>query len=151
MKIETTVNLKFDVYVKLENLSRSTGMSGSCIIMLLLSEMMKSDRYIKKKISRVKYQDRAPADEWRPTHVYLNEDMYEKLHDMRKNFKMSGSYIVAVAIKKYLHTITIEKMKQFTDNYCSQYIIIRKRQGPIFSYIVYWEYPDHHTLSKALE
>ncbi len=146
MKIETTMNLRREIFEQLNDVCHEKGMSKSDLLSMIITEEINSDSNPDKTFKRVKYQERAEKNDWNKVHIRLVEELYEMCQDLRKSYKMSVSYIVTVAIIKYLNKIRDSKNRYRTDNYHSCYIYIAKNQHGKRNFIIYWYYPGNETL-----
>ncbi len=152
MKIDTTINIKHVVIERIDATAKMYSISRSKLVSLLLKRMMLGKNTDKNRFSRVKYQKRDKNASWKRPHVMLEPDLYEKSIDMRKLFKMSVSYIILVAYKKYFDAVVYElKNGESTDKNRRNYICIDKYYGNVYSYIVFWDYPPEKELIRYLE
>ena len=109
-----------------------------------MQRVMNDNQAMLKSYSRIKYQARDDKENWYLVHLVLNEYEYEYYLDMRKFFKMSVSYIVAYAVKRYLDEIIDEllNMNKNTDNYLYRnYILITKTINSVICWQIYWGVP----------
>jgi len=139
MKIETTLNIRADVLVTLNEAAGESGRTRSDLIITLMKMVMKNDTNRFSLCRPVKYQDKSGKGSWRKVHVSLNEDNYEFFLDLRKFLKMSVSCILAFAVKKYLKDLTSSGI---TDNtLIKNYVLTRGViDGHIYWQII-WGYP----------
>ncbi len=152
MKVDTTCNMKLVVLERIDASAKKFSISRSKLISMLLKRMMEGKNTDKNRFSRVKYQKRNKRANWKRPHIMLDQDLYEKSLDMRKLYKMSVSYIVLVAYKKYFETVINElKNGGSSDKNQRNYICIGKRYGRVFSYTVFWDYPPEKELIRILE
>ncbi len=152
MKIDTTIYVKRVVIDRIDAIAKKYSVSRSKLVSLLLISMMQGKNTDKNRFSRVKYQKRDKNANWKRPHVMLEPDLYEKSLDMRKLYKMSVSHIVTVAYKKYFDAVILElKNGEITDKNRKNYVCIGKRDGHLFSYTVFWDYPPEEKLMKYLE
>ncbi len=150
MKIDTTVNMKRVVLERIDSSAKMCSISRSKLITLLLKRMMAVKNTDKNRFSRVKYQKRDKNGDWKRPHVMLDYDVYEKNIDMRKLNKMSVSYIITIAYKRYFDSV-IDELKNGVNNNLRQYICIGRRNGNVFSYTVFWDFPEEDHLLQYLE
>ncbi len=152
MKIDTTINIKKEFLARIDETSKLYMVSRSKLVSLLLKRVMKENSTDKNRFSRVKYQKRDRDATWKRPHLVLESDLYEKSIDMRKLHKMSVSYIVTVAFKRYFDAVLDELKRGLTsDKDLRNYICVGKRYGKIFSYTVFWDYPPEDKLMQILE
>ncbi len=152
MKIDTTIYIKWIVIARIDNTAKMFSISRSKLVSLLLKRMMESKKTDKNRFIRVKYQKRDKHAQWIRRHIMLEPDLYEKNLDMRKLYKMSVSYIVTVAYKKYFDSVVQElKNGENTDKNRRNYLCIGRRIGNLFSYTVFWDYPPEKELLRYLK
>ncbi len=152
MKIDTTINIRDEILLRIDEISVACDVSRSRVVSLLIRHVMNRHKADKNRFSRVKYQQRDPEAEWKRPHIVLEYDLYEKSIDLRKLLKMSVSHIVQVAFNQFIDEI-IEKIKRGdgSDNNLRHYICIGKRYGKVFSFTVFWDFPSEEQLIKHLE
>ncbi len=152
MKVDTTINIKLVILTRIDASAKMLSISRSKLVELLLKRMMQGKNTDKNRFTRVKYQKRDKNANWKRPHIMMEPDLYEKSIDMRKLYKMSVSHIVTVAYKKYFDSVIAElKNGESTDKNRRNYICIAKKHGMVFSYTVFWDYPQEEELVKHLE
>lgn len=156
MHVETTMNIRREVLDKITDAASSVNLSKSEIISIILVRFSKGCNNKSRIFSTVRYQQASSTRSFHRLHVVISNDIYEKCLDMRKLLKMSVSYILACAVEKYLEEIIKSsneiKDKRITDNYYSNYIIISKyHDDGIYSYTIFWGFPNKKTLMKTLQ
>lgn len=138
--METTVNIRVDIYDKITRAARWKGISRSDLIVLLLQKMMTAMPNPDGIGKMVQYQERCDPTEWQKLHVSLRWDEYEYFLDLRKLLKMSVSLILAYAVNTYLKHLM---RKDNTDNYQHQNYVLAKRViDGIVSWTSIWGYPQ---------
>ena len=137
--IKTTLNLDKNVLNKITEASIYLGISRTKIIVMLLKKVMKKDSY-KASIQRgIRYQECNYKENWHIFHITLNNNEYEYFLDLRKLLKMSLSYIVAYAVKKYLKSLFSDKSR---DNYMfSNYVLAKENADGIIYWKLFWGMP----------
>jgi hypothetical protein len=141
--MDTTLNIHEDIAGKITDTALSMGIRRSDLIVLLLHRFMEETGQSVRIGRLVQYQKRRPAHEWRRVHAYVEDDEYEIFLDMRKLTKRSLSYILAIAVERYLDDIVKEK---FTDNNRnSNYIIIKEEIDSIPCWMLIWGNPPSLT------
>ncbi len=152
MKIDTTIHVKRVIIERIDAMAKKFSISRSKLVSLLLQQMMEGKNTDKNRFCRIKYQKRDKNAEWRRPHVMLEPDLYEKNLDMRKLCKMSVSYLVLVAYRKYFDVVVQElENGESTDKNRRNYICIGKKYDGVFSYTVFWDYPPEEELVRYLE
>ena len=132
--IETTININKDILENITKVSRIIGKSRTDTIVMLLKKVMKTDGGKACIHRRIKYQESRDRREWHTLHISFSGDEYEYFLDLRKLLKMSLSYIVAYAAKKYLNNLIKDKD---TDNYYFENYILAKEEA---DGIIYWKF-----------
>jgi hypothetical protein len=134
--METTINIKTDILEAITLAAHIKGITRSDMIVLLLKEVMNELAGPVRYGKLICYQERSMPETWRRFHLYLREDDYEFLLDLRKLLKMSVSCILAYAVRKYLKKIN-------TDNYrYRNYVIIKNIRNGIVFWTLIWGYPQ---------
>lgn len=127
-----------------------TGRTRTFIIKILMQRVMDDNRKMLQSYPRIRYQARDDKENWHRIHLVLNEYEYEYCLDMRKLFKMSVSFILAYAVRRFLEDVINELIdgSNNTDNYCYQnYILIKKIIDGIICWQIYWGIPTEIPLS----
>jgi hypothetical protein len=149
--IKTTINISEETLNALIDASFQLNISETDIIKLLMMnshlDNKKDDRYL-KFFSIIKYQERDPEIKWICLHISLTPEEYEHFIDMRKMFKMSVSYIIAFALKKYLNILLKNHPKnKWKDNnpqiYFSIYVFYVDFVHGVKSYVISSELPEN--------
>ena len=122
MQIETTINISIERKLLLEKKSQTLKISKNRIAQKLLKKFSKKN-YKPKLFKRLAYQKRNKYLYAKPMHLYMEPEFYEICMDLKKIYKLSLSFILAIAIDKY-----IQKIKGKPDNYTILYdmIVIKK-------------------------
>jgi hypothetical protein len=148
MLVETTLHVHKSILDKLHQGAVTTRRPRTSIIKLLIQRVMSDNQRMTKTNSRVQYQRRDLKENWHRIHVVFNEYEYEYCLDLRKFCKMSVSYILAYAVRRYLDEVLDELLNGSTntDNYYySNYIFIRKIVNNIVCWQIYWGLPPQLT------
>ena len=144
MPIESTLNVHKSIMEKLERGAEISGIPRAFIIQKLMQRLMKDNRNTIKSNSRIKYQQRDVKANWRILHIVVNEYEYEYYLDMRKFYKMSVSFLLACAVRRYLNEIINELFDKNinSDNYFYRnYTITNKMVHGIVCWQIYWWIP----------
>ena len=143
MLIDSTLHVHKSIMEMLEKCSETTGESIHYMIKLLMQRVMKDNHRLLKTSSRIKYQKRDEKENWHRIHVVLNEYEYEYYLDMRKFYKMSVSFILAYAVRRYLDNIMNELLNANKfDNYLYRnYIFSLEVVDKIVCWKIYWGIP----------
>jgi hypothetical protein len=129
MIVETTIHMHKNMLEMLNSGAARTGRSRTFIIKILMQRVMDDNNKMLKPCSMIKYQARDEKDNWYRIHLVLNEYEYEYCLDMRKFYKMSVSFILAFAVRRFLDEVVNELIdgSNNTDNcFYQNYILIKK-------------------------
>ena len=141
--MKTTLNMHKDTVEKIKEAALSRGISISLMISKLMQKVMGENIRYMRMGRLIQYQKRCGKKEWRKVHVKLRGDEYEYFHDLRKLLKMSVSFIVANAVKRYLNEIMNEKSSDNYPYHYRNYIVIREIIDKIVCWKHIWGYPLH--------
>ncbi|MDA3899653.1 MAG: hypothetical protein PF637_03930 [Spirochaetes bacterium] len=98
--IDTTVNIRFDLFEKLCELAEKNGVKPGEYAIDLLHKLVSSKIYQDFSDKKtVAYQKTVKNMKWKKLHIYPEQFLYETLLDSRKMFKCSVSYLLAFAIE----------------------------------------------------
>lgn len=148
MQLETTIYISEENYLKLEEKKAETGISKNRLIKCLLRNEVSREKRVPVLLNTVSYQEKLCADDkFRRLHVALDDELYERCLDMRRVFKLSVSYIIALCISQYLDDINSAEFN--TDNYRNVYIFFSEKNEFFKGYVVYWDIPTHETLTHT--
>ncbi|MBP7901516.1 MAG: hypothetical protein KA015_01740 [Spirochaetes bacterium] len=124
--IETTLNISWNSYNKINNLSDLYKIQLKRVINSILHECIKNQIVHKKDpnlYKAVRYQTKKdPEQEWKIFHVCIPEYLYEACIDYRRLYKVSVSSVLERGIETYLdiviNNILCENQSDtHTDNY----------------------------------
>jgi len=153
MKVETTLNVHREVLSELHEASFVTGRRVNAIAVMALQGLLVHYRRRVQAFRRIQYQDRDKKENWTKVHIVIGASDYECLLDMRKMYKMSVSFLLAVAVKRYLYKIVKDILCGVcrTDNYLySNYIISQKVIDGVTTLHIYWGVPRLEHLKRTL-
>jgi hypothetical protein len=145
MIIQTTLYIHKSILEMLNRGTETTGESRTAIIKHLMQRVMSDNNKMLESYSRIKYQARDEKENWHRLHITICEYEYEYYLDMRKFYKMSVSFILAYAIKRYLNAVVyaLLDIDKNTDNYhYRNYILIKKTLDGIICWQIYWGIPQ---------
>ncbi len=141
MLIETTININCNLLLRVDEVSVKVGRSRRFIISWLLGRLSDDREMPPVSWSRIRYQERDDEKNWEGSHLYLTPVEYELFLDLKKVFKMSGSYLIAYAIVKYLNELML-KDAGFADNYrFTNYGLSRFVVNKVVCWTQYWGIP----------
>jgi hypothetical protein len=140
--MNTTMYIKQCVLMQISRAASLKDISRSAMIIELLKIILAHTPQAVRIGRLIQYQEREASGEWHTFHISFREDDYEVFQDMRKLRKMSISFLLAEAVKKYLKNVL--QKNQTPDNYphCN-YIIIREMIGTIISWRLIWGFPQN--------
>ena len=105
MEHHTTLNLELSLRQKLITLAEAQDISVNKTIVILMKLLSCEIKHRKIPERLVEYQKLSENEEWCTCHLYLSFSEYQHFSDMRNFFKMSVSFLVAYAVKKYGHQL----------------------------------------------
>ena len=136
---QTSFYMHVDNYVKLSAAAKQTGISRHKLIIQLMYRYAKEHKKMQVEKGTVQYQKMDNKNKWQVFRVVLSEKDYELFTDMRKVMKKSVSYLVALAIKKYLDTL-VGKILNNVFNYTRlKYRSGGKKGGDIKIWVLLWK------------
>ena len=141
--ISTTLNIHDDKLIKIDRLSREMKKKKRDVIVLLLMRAMSDNRVFRGRFRSVRYQPAAGKEKWNCFHVNFREDEYEYFIDLRKFFKCSVSYILALAVEEYMGEF-LEKKDEPMNNYhrYKDYVMHCEKPEGVISWRLYWGFPE---------
>jgi hypothetical protein len=149
---DTTINIHEDIYTRISAAAVKLDTSRRDIIIRLLMRMMKNNSTPRRGFTTVKYQPGDATGRWHPFHICYKNDENEFSVDLRKFSKYSVSFILAIAVEKYLDQLTGDANEKGMYNYTgfSNYVIYREVVEGIISWRLYWGYPPEELKSLKL-
>ena len=113
--------------------------------------LMKDNRLRNRGFSTVTYQCDDLHENWHCFHIRFKEDENEFFVDLRKFSKFSVSYLLAMAVKRYLDDIIKDGVKSI-DNYnlFSNYVLYHDVVEGIITWHIYWGFPIEHLKTLRL-
>ncbi|MCX7679178.1 MAG: ribbon-helix-helix domain-containing protein [Spirochaetes bacterium] len=148
MNIRTTIHLDSTTAKSLDNEAKKRGLTRSEFVIFLAHQLMPKYRKKAFENNSVKYQKQISAGVWENLHVTLDITNYCFLVEMRCFYKISVSYLIALALKDELD---FQKLKicgndnnKILDNYrfTNRFIMYTKAKTYI-KWQLYW-----HRLAK---
>jgi hypothetical protein len=144
--METTLNIRTDISVKIAFAAQARGISRSQMIAILIKKVMDDISNPGRMGKLVQYQQIRKQGEWHTFHLYVREDDYEYFLDLRKLLKMSVSLILAYAVEKFLDKIL--KTNDTDKNRFRNYTVIRDVIDDIICWKFIWGFP--HNIEKLI-
>jgi hypothetical protein len=141
VSMETTLNIRADILIKIMQAAKINGLTRSEMIAMLLKQVMGDAENPKTIGCLVRYQQQRRPEEWRTVHITWRADVYEYTQDLRRFLKSSVSLILANAVQKYLGKLIKQKN---TDNYhFMNYVIIKETIDHIICWRLIWGFPPN--------
>ena len=117
------------------------------IIVVLMKHVSKEVEHRKMPERLVEYQKLSEGEEWHTCHVYWSFPEYQHFVDMRNFLKMSVSFLVGEALRKYGHLLLNSSPELWDDkNLFPHYSLAKKTVSGQQFFIVCWgeteSYPD---------
>jgi hypothetical protein len=141
MSIETTINIKNVAFQRLCRASGTLGRPRRLLISWLLRRLADESKMPPASWSRIRYQERDEYKNWEKSHLYLTPAEYELFLDLKKVYKMSGSYLIAHAIDMYLNEL-LSMSGELADNYrFTNYGLSRRVVNRVVCWSQYWGIP----------
>ena len=145
MIIESTIHVHKRILEMLNKSAETTGRTRTFIIKLLMQRVMSDNKKMVKSHSRIRYQVRDVKENWHNLHICMNEYEYEYYLDMRKFYKMSVSFILAYAARRYLDDIVnklLDNSINTDNNSYRNYIFVNETMDGITCWKIYWGIPQ---------
>jgi hypothetical protein len=141
--IETTINIQRKALQRLCRASDVLRLPKRQVISWLLKRLADKGSIQPVSWSRVRYQKRDEKKNWEEDHLYLTPAEYELFMDLKKVYKMSGSYLVAYAVDKFIDEI-LQINRENTDNYrITCYGLSLRIVNSTLCWTQYWGIPPH--------
>ena len=119
-RVHTTVNLSVSDAQILYERANKLKMKRSELISLLLKKMMVKAKELQSSFETVKYQRGGSQEGWKKVHFFPVKKDYEVFTDMRNNCKISVSFLLSMAIARYLDellSLGAKKIAKLCDKY----------------------------------
>ena len=148
MEHHTTLNLKLSVVEELKSLASEKKISLNDVIVVLMNFMSQEVKHRKMPERLVEYQKLTEGEEWRTCHVYLTFSQYQHFTDMRNFLKMSVSFLISEALRKYGHLLLNSSSTELwvDKNLFPHHSFCKKTVSGVQYFITGWgkvtEYPD---------
>ncbi len=144
--IKTTYVMKHDVREALDRAMVRTGLGRDELLVLAVEKTLQNHTEHEEEEGSIVYQERSPVGTKSRGHVKLGKMEYEFFQDMRKFFKKSISFIIAISIVRYLDVVVQNiingKKCEKKDNYPEyKYTILKKCIETDVFWLIYWGLP----------
>lgn len=139
--METTVSMKTEIYEELGRYAVQYGLKSQELVRLCIRKLYKKIKKQSYTVSTVQYQEK--HDSWHTYHLSLNEMMYEKSFCLKHVYKLSFSFLVAIALELFLENLFFEddvKILEILDSYQKADFFIdlfMTKKGSLYSF--YWK------------
>ena len=144
MKRDTTINIT-DTYRELiVKTAKKLNISKNELMIRLIKKYMNKNSGNLERFCSIQYQTKSESEKLVKEHLWIDNIFYEKCQDVRRFHKLSVSFVLALAIKLYIDTITTKTTDIYRDYFFSYSTIINN--SPI--YITAWTAPDKKTAQK---
>jgi hypothetical protein len=139
----TTLNIHTDVMTQISHAATKINKSQRDIIVMLLIRIVQNHSGLQRGFTTVKYQPDAGKEAWHKFHICYRSDENEYFGDLRRFCKYSVSYLVAIAVEKYLDQLIGDKTEKGRDNYACfrNYVLYQEVVDGILSWRIYWGFP----------
>ena len=148
MEHHTTLNLELSTYRELKHIAETKNSSVTTVIVALMKFLSKEVTHRKMPERLVEYQKLSEGEEWCTCHVYWSFPEYQHFVDIRNFFKMSVSFLVSEALRKYGHQLLNSPSEELWDdkNLFPHYSFGKKTVSGQQFFIICWgkvtKYPD---------
>ena len=150
---QSSIYIRDDLLSKLNNAANLLDMKRSRLIEALLIKFMDNTKGGEKTWKMLKYQKIDKGAGAAPICIFWRFDVYERSCDVKKAYKMSVSFVIAVAIENYLDELVREILdrldKEGTYNYNTFYMINAHYHENSFIYTTVWNNPGPEILWKV--
>ena len=146
MMIRTTLNIHVNVLSKICETAERLDTSMTKVIVLLLMRIMNDMDSFPHRFKTVSYQEDDVKENWHCFHIKFREDHNEYFIDLRKLCKFSVSFLLAIAVKRYLDKLIEDMGGKSGDNYVyyTNYVLHGEEIEGVNSFTFYWGFPEEH-------
>jgi hypothetical protein len=141
MLIETTINIQNKAFLNLCFAAGKVKRPKRFVISWLLRRLADERKLPPVSWSRIRYQARNDDKDWEKPHLFLTPAEYELFLDLKKVYKMSGSFLIAFAITNYIEEFMCDECK-CADNYrFENYGLSRRVVNNVVCWVQFWGIP----------
>lgn len=126
--IATTYVVVDSVRESLAEAVTHTGVKANALAASAMEMLLQSYHEETKGGGGIAYQERTPRGSKKRVHFSLGEMEYEFFNDMRKFFRKSISFLIAIAVRKYL-PIIVERI-------LNKVVALKKNNYPLYKYAI---------------
>lgn len=143
LMFETSINIDKEVHAKITEIAQKLGITRSRLVAMLLERYAEKEKAPVLSRGTVEYQKSREKEKWRKLHVVLPSFVHDFFDDVRKLWKLSVSFLVALAVEKFLNDMDESAIASFTDNYWhGAHTIIQFRQNGLQYIVCCWGIPE---------
>mgnify|MGYP006961679083 CR=1 FL=1 len=151
MMIETTVNMSGAMRQEVVRAARMAGVPASALVVAVMKRLMREHRRLARDGRSVEYQKKSGREKWRRLHISIDFRDYEFFVDMRKVSRRSVSFLVVIALNKYLAEVLTALNRpdynEEADNYPFLHYLLFSNSVPgAVCWTIYWGMPENLTL-----
>ena len=136
--IHTTFNFHISTYNLLGYLAGRLNRSRSSVIKAAMQLQSGEANAEEMPAQAASYQNRDSRENWKTFHIDLTPEEYEYFFDMRKLFKLSVSFLIALALRKYGWRLSGDDVDK---NIFAQYKFVQEIHYGIKFFITCWGNP----------
>jgi hypothetical protein len=133
--------MRNDVFFKLSHASMKIGKTRREVVVMLLLRLMSDVEGFPGGFTLVRYQERDPLKRYRCFSISFKKDENEFFTDLRKLCKLSVSYLVAIAVERYLEEMLNEGQSRHNYTEFTHYAIGQRIDDGIICWEFYWGDP----------
>jgi hypothetical protein len=141
--LRTTVNMQNSIFFKLGLAASRLGKTRRDIVVTLLMRLMSDIERFQGGFTLVRYQERDPLRQWHCFSISFRKDENEFFTDLRKLGKFSVSYMVAIAVERYLDELMREGDERHNYAGFTHYAVGLRLEGGIICWELYWGDPPN--------
>ncbi|TAL31794.1 MAG: hypothetical protein EPN93_17080 [Spirochaetes bacterium] len=140
--LTTSINMHKDTRSSVRRAARTLKMSQRDIVVLLLKRIMQDIMTMQGEFTTVRYQPDDKAGDWHCFCIQYYPEEYEFFNDLRRLCKYTISYLVAIAVIKYMAELLGDRESVIINylNY-TQYAVGTPSMKGILCWHFYWGNP----------
>jgi hypothetical protein len=133
--------MRHQIFFKLSLASSRLGKTRREIVVMLLMKIMRDIEGFQGGFALVRYQERDPLKRWHCFSISFRKDENEFFTDLRKLGKFSVSYLVAIAVERYLDELFEDGDNGHNYALFTHYAVGQRTEGGIVCWELYWGDP----------
>jgi hypothetical protein len=134
--------MRHKIFFKLSLASSRLGKTRREIVVMLLMKIMRDIEGFQGGFALVRYQERDPIKRWHCFSISFGKDENEFFTDLRKLTKFSVSYLVAIAVERYLDELFHDGENRHNYALFTHYAVGQRTEEGIVCWEFYWGDPD---------